>query len=138
MKFALLFSIAVLSCVSLASPSRAENPDHVKKLKQTKQCPGCDLSGADLSGLNLRQANLQGADLSGSNLSRSDLTKANLSNAILTGSGLYASKLALPALVGKMYLRYISQERGGGTNHKDTKDTKIDRSYCQLNLSHRT
>ncbi|REJ55052.1 MAG: DUF4160 domain-containing protein [Microcystis aeruginosa DA14] len=38
----------------------------------------------------------------------------------------------------KCILRYISQERGGGTNHKDTKDTKIDRSYCQLNLSHRT
>ncbi|AVQ73572.1 hypothetical protein MiYa_02591 [Microcystis aeruginosa NIES-2519] len=29
----------------------------------------------------------------------------------------------------KCILRYISQERGGGTNHKDTKDTKIDRSY---------
>jgi len=28
-----------------------------------------------------------------------------------------------------LILRYISQERGGGTNHKDTKDTKIDRSY---------
>ena len=33
----------------------------------------------------------------------------------------------------KCILRYISQERGGGTNHKDTKDTKIDRSYCKLN-----
>jgi hypothetical protein len=29
----------------------------------------------------------------------------------------------------KCILRYISQERGGGTNHKDTKDTKIDQSY---------
>ncbi len=28
----------------------------------------------------------------------------------------------------KCILRYISQERGGGTNHKDTKDTKIDQS----------
>ncbi len=38
----------------------------------------------------------------------------------------------------KCILRYISQERGGGTNHKDTKDTKIDRSYSKFNLSHRT
>jgi len=97
MKLTTLFSIFILSCVSLANPSRAENPDHVKKFKQTKQCPGCDLSGADLSGLNLRQANLQGADLSGVNLSRSDLTKANLSNAILTGAsfGGYVSETKL-------------------------------------------
>lgn len=33
MKLTTLFSIFILSCVSLASPSRAENPDHVKKLK---------------------------------------------------------------------------------------------------------
>jgi len=78
-----LHKLAILTVLvlSIAPPLRAENPDHVKKLKQTKQCPGCDLSGADLSGLNLRQANLQGADLSGSNLSRSDLTKANLNRA---------------------------------------------------------
>ncbi len=38
----------------------------------------------------------------------------------------------------KCILRYISQELGGGTNHKDTKDTKINQSYCKLNLSHTT
>ncbi|MFM7908514.1 MAG: pentapeptide repeat-containing protein [Microcystis sp.] len=58
MKLTVIFSIIALSSVSLASSIGAENLDHVKKFKQTKQCPGCDLSGADLSGLNLRQANL--------------------------------------------------------------------------------
>jgi len=53
MKLTVIFSIIVLSSVSLASSIGAENIDHVKKFKQTKQCPGCDLSGADLSGLNL-------------------------------------------------------------------------------------
>ncbi|MFM7794227.1 MAG: pentapeptide repeat-containing protein, partial [Microcystis panniformis] len=75
MKLTVIFSIIVLSSVSLVSSIGAENLDHVKKFKQTKQCPGCDLSGADLSGLNLRQANLQGADLSGASLRGSDLTK---------------------------------------------------------------
>ena len=36
---------------------------------------------------------------------------------------------ALLGLVGKMYSKIHSQERGGGTNHKDTKDTKTDQSY---------
>jgi hypothetical protein len=45
---------------------------------------------------------------------------------------------ALLGLVGKMYSRIQSCWRVSGTNHKDTKDTKIDRSYCKLNLSHRT
>ena len=50
----------------------------------------------------------------------------------------YLSKMALLGLVGKMYSKIHSQERGGGTKHKDTKDTKTDQSYCKLNLSHRT
>ena len=33
---------------------------------------------------------------------------------------------ALPGLVGKMYSKIHSSQQGGGTNHKDTKDTKID------------
>jgi hypothetical protein len=34
--------------------------------------------------------------------------------------------LALLGLVGKMYSKIQSCWRGGGTNHKDTEDTKID------------
>jgi hypothetical protein len=38
-------------------------------------------------------------------------------------------RLALLDLVGKMYSEIQSCWRGGGTNHKDTKDKKIDRAY---------
>ena len=41
---------------------------------------------------------------------------------------------ALLGLVGKMYSKIQSSWRVSGTNHKDT---KIDRSYTQLNLSHK-
>jgi len=37
--------------------------------------------------------------------------------------------MALFGLVGKMYSKIQSCGRASGTNHKDTKDTKIDRSY---------
>ena len=41
-------------------------------------------------------------------------------------------EMALLDLVGKMYSKIHSQERGGGTNHKDTKDTKIDPMSIKL------
>jgi hypothetical protein len=38
-------------------------------------------------------------------------------------------RLALLDLVGKMYSEIQSCWRGSGGNHRDTEDTKIDRSY---------
>ncbi len=40
--------------------------------------------------------------------------------------------------ISNVFYKIYSRQRATGTNHKDTKDTKIDRSYCKLNLSHRT
>ena len=40
------------------------------KLKQTNQCPGCDLSNANLAELDLENANLAGANLAGANLTK--------------------------------------------------------------------
>jgi len=39
------------------------------------------------------------------------------------------SELALLDLVGKMYSKIHSCWLGGGTNHRDTKDTEIDHYY---------
>ena len=39
------------------------------------------------------------------------------------------NRVALLDLVGKMYSKIHFFWRGGGTNHKDTKNTKIGRSY---------
>lgn len=68
---------------------RAENPDHVKQLRETHQCPGCDLADAQLSGLIAELANLKGADLT-----RAVLYKARLRGADLTGASLNGANLS--------------------------------------------
>jgi len=45
--------------------------------------------------------------------------------------------MALLDLVGKMYSKIHSSQRGGGRNPTDTEDTKIDRFSSKLNWSQR-
>jgi len=76
-----------------AVPTKAANPEHIKKLLETKECSECDLSEANLSGANLSfailiNANLRGANLKGANLKNADLTRANLSQADLRQANL--------------------------------------------------
>ncbi len=97
---------AILASVCLTLPVKAENPEHLKQLQETKQCPKCDFSGADLSGAdlsfavltganlsgaNLKGANLSNADLSRANLTKADLSYANLNKAYLTNANLHQS-----------------------------------------------
>lgn len=97
----------ILTSVCLTLPVKAENPEHLKQLRETKQCHKCDLSGADLSGAdlsfavltganltgaNLTRANLSNADLSRANLTKADLSYANLNKAYLTNANLHQSK----------------------------------------------
>jgi uncharacterized protein YjbI with pentapeptide repeats len=99
---------AVLTSLCLTLPVKAENPEHLKQLRETKQCQKCDLSGADLSGADLSfavltGANLSGANLTGANLSNADLSRANLrkadlsytnlNKAYLTNANLHQSKI---------------------------------------------
>ena len=72
----------------------AENPDHMRQLLRTGDCPGCDLSGANLEGLNLSGANLQAADLSGANFQQTQLLNANMAAANLSNAVLVASDLS--------------------------------------------
>ena len=98
---------AILASVCFTLPVKAENPKHLKQLREAKQCPKCDLSGADLSGAdlsfavltganlsgaNLKGANLSNADLSRANLTKADLSYANLNKAYLTNANLHQSK----------------------------------------------
>jgi uncharacterized protein YjbI with pentapeptide repeats len=64
-----VFGIALLTAIGFAAPVKAENPEHVRQLLETKRCPGCDLTGANLANIDLSEADLTGADLSGANLS---------------------------------------------------------------------
>lgn len=97
----------VLTSVCLTFPARAGNPEHLKQLRETKQCAKCDLSGVDLSGAdlsfavlvganlsgaNLKGANLSNADLTGANLTACDLSGANLNQAYLTNANLHQTK----------------------------------------------
>ncbi|MDH5561748.1 MAG: pentapeptide repeat-containing protein [Deltaproteobacteria bacterium] len=69
----------------------AFNSEDLKKLKQTKSCVNCDLSGADLKGVNLVLGDLSGssfknANLEGANLHEAKVDGADFSGAILSGA----------------------------------------------------
>ncbi|MBD1893542.1 DUF928 domain-containing protein [Coleofasciculus sp. FACHB-129] len=93
MKQRILAAAGLLSVLWFATPVRAENPEHLKRLLETNKCLNCDLSGANLIGARLVAADLRGANLSGANLSGADLSGANLTNANLTSVNLNNAKL---------------------------------------------
>ena len=74
---------------------------NLNKLKSTKSCSGCDLTGVELVGFDLRNANLNGfANLSRANLIGADLTGAKLTNANLIGANLTGANLTDAKLDG--------------------------------------
>ncbi len=87
-------TIVFLSSFSFAITAQAANPEHVRQLLATKQCPNCDLSGAGLVMSDLSRADLRGANLSGANLSRANLNGADLRDANLSGAGLFGANLS--------------------------------------------
>ncbi|MCA1990481.1 MAG: pentapeptide repeat-containing protein [Coleofasciculus sp. S288] len=88
MNLKILTSAVLLTTIGLTAPVIAASyePQHVKRLLATRQCPGCDLSNADLRGSNLSYADLRGANLSYADLRGANLTGANLRGANLTGA----------------------------------------------------
>lgn len=74
-------------------PATAENPAHVTQLRETRSCPGCDLSNAQLSGLRVELANLRDAVLTGAVLYKATLRGADLTGATLTGANLTGADL---------------------------------------------
>ena len=57
----LILTLALILPLSVG----AYNPEHLKRLKQTKKCVVCDLRDANLLGTHLKGAKLQKADLRG-------------------------------------------------------------------------
>lgn len=84
--------VVILACIStplwFIDPAFGANPNDVKRLRETNQCPQCDLSNAELKDSNLFGANLVNANLRGANLSGANLGSANLTDANLTGANL--------------------------------------------------
>ena len=69
MKQSLLIFLSVFLLTATANTAQAFNAKDLQKLKQTKECPKCDLRSANLTGANLKGAYLRRADLSGADLS---------------------------------------------------------------------
>jgi len=90
----------LFSAIGVSTQSYAFSKDDLKKLKKTKECERCDLSGAVIKLQQLTGAKLSGADLSGAVLTRVRLTKADLSGANLTGAKLANTQLDHANLTG--------------------------------------
>jgi uncharacterized protein YjbI with pentapeptide repeats len=86
---ALSVAVLLLGAASL----RAQNPDDVKQLLDTRNCPSCDLQNAQIIGVNLNRADLTGANLSGANLYRTTLHGAALKGAKFAGADLGGADL---------------------------------------------
>ena len=91
--FTFLFSL--IGCEKYSEEVQA----NLTKLKNTKSCPGCDLSGIELISFDLKNADLSGANLTGANLKGSDLTEANLTGANLTNADFLGTNLTNAKLI---------------------------------------
>lgn len=84
---------SVLIGAAAVAARQPENPELVERLKQTRECQGCDLRGAQLGGLELQNAQLQNADLAGASLYGANLQGADLTGAILNDADLEMADL---------------------------------------------
>ncbi len=102
-----VFAIAGVFPLSVA----AGDADAMKRLKETQECIGCDLSGSDLrwaavyeaelgGAPNLVNGDLSGADLSGANLYGANLQGTRFVGATLTGATLSWSDMSSANLTG--------------------------------------
>ena len=85
----LILTLALILPLSVG----AYDPEDLEKLKETNECPECDLSGANLKFANLEWANLKEANLEGANLKDANLRGANLRGANLEGANLEGADL---------------------------------------------
>ncbi len=84
------FAFAMVG-IQTAPAFGATPEENAQKLRDTNQCPGCDLSGVDLRNTNLEGANLSGAILRGANLSGCELENVDFRGANLEAANLKRS-----------------------------------------------
>jgi uncharacterized protein YjbI with pentapeptide repeats len=88
-----LFAAVAVLATLVGSSASAFDPAHLKRLMETNECKGCELSNANLLGAKLRgailvEAILASADLRNAILREANITGANLGGADLTGANL--------------------------------------------------
>ena len=96
----IMFLSLILLFFFLSGELFAYKKSDLKKLRDTKKCIKCDLSGANLQFTNLSGANLQFTNLSGANLNKANLNKAILSETNLNKANLRRSDLTGADLTG--------------------------------------
>ena len=95
----LLFTLIYFSVLVGCAKYSEEVQGNLIKLKNTKACSGCDLTGIELINFDLKNADLRGANLTSANLRRSDLEEANLTDANLTDANLMGVNLTGSKLI---------------------------------------
>jgi len=83
-----IFSLLYVVFFYIVPPANAFDQAQLDRLKHSRSCAKCDLSGANLSNADLKLAYLAGANLSDADLSGAKLQYANLRGATLTGANL--------------------------------------------------
>ena len=96
---AMILTIITFFSLSGCAKYSDEVQANLEKLKSTKTCSGCDLTGIVLRDFDLKNTDLSGANLTGANLGRSDLTGANLTDANLTDTDLRGANLTDAILI---------------------------------------
>ena len=82
-------------------------PEDLGKLRDSKTCSKCDLSGANFYEADLQEVNLNGAILHHANLRRSNLSGADLSGAMLFRADLFGANLTNANLEGAKFCNTI-------------------------------
>ncbi|GKY89573.1 pentapeptide repeat-containing protein [Sinisalibacter aestuarii] len=93
-------AMAILTLALVPTGSHAWDEAALDRLRETKTCESCDLSGADLRWANVYEAELAGADnlvnavLNGADLSGANLYGANLQGTALRGANLQGAEMS--------------------------------------------
>jgi uncharacterized protein YjbI with pentapeptide repeats len=82
-------------------------PEDLGKIRVSKNCSKCDLSGANFYEADLQEVNLNGAILHHANLRRSNLSGADLSGATLFRADLFGADLTNTNLEGAKFCNTI-------------------------------
>jgi uncharacterized protein YjbI with pentapeptide repeats len=85
--------ILIAVVLALIGSAFAADDALIQKLRDTRKCTLCDLSGAQLSGFNLEGVDLSGSDLHDARMYGTNLRAANLAGAILDGADLKLADL---------------------------------------------
>ena len=96
----IMFLSLILSFFFLSGELFAYKKSDLKKLRDTKKCIKCDLSGANLQYTNLSETNLNMANLNMANLYKANLQYTNLSETNLNNANLRRSDLTGADLTG--------------------------------------